>query len=388
MKNPEEKDNDKKESKKKTLRCTEETSYILFIIFIYNRSADYNRRYSRASKPDALLQPRFYSTATKFLKPQIIDCSNNILLAVLITVLAGGTGSIKIIRGFASGNREQELTIVSNVGDNIWLHGLYICPDIDTVLYGLAGILSDRGWGIKDDTFSCLYQMEKLRQEIWFKLGDRDIATHLLRTSFIRNGRTLTDITDWMAKKYSVSKKIYPATDSRLETIIITDQGPMHIQEFWVKHQGNPKVTEILYNGAENATANPELIDSLKNSALIVLAPANPVTSINPILMVKEIREQLKKLRDKVVAVSPVIGEQAISGPAIKYMKAMKIMGSTLGVAKFYSNIVGNFVIDTRDSILSSEIRSLDMNVFQTDIAMRDSSDERRLSSYIKSLKF
>lgn len=304
----------------------------------------------------------------------------------MITVLAGGTGSIKIIRGFASGPEGTEIRIVSNVGDNIWLHGLYVCPDIDTVLYGLAGILSERGWGIKGDTFSCLAQMEKIGEEIWFKLGDRDLATHLLRTSLRRKGRTLTEITDWMRKKYSVSEKIYPATDSNLETIIITEQGPMHIQEFWVKHQGDPKVKSIQYNGAEDATANPELIESLKNSDMIILAPANPITSITPILMVKEIKEQLKILRNKVLAISPLIGEQAISGPAIKYMKAMKLVNSALGVANFYSDIVGNFVIDLRDSPLSSKIGHLDMNIFQTDIIMRNSSDEKRLSSYIMGL--
>ncbi|MGI0001711.1 MAG: 2-phospho-L-lactate transferase, partial [Nitrososphaeraceae archaeon] len=304
----------------------------------------------------------------------------------MITVLAGGTGSIKIIRGLASGPDAAEIRIVSNVGDNIWLHGLYLCPDIDTVLYGLAGILSERGWGIKGDTFSCLAQMEKIGEEIWFKLGDRDLATHLLRTSLRRKGRTLTEITDWMRKKYSVSEKIYPATDSNLETIIITEQGPMHIQEFWVKHQGDPKVISIQYNGAEDATANPELIESLKNSDMIILAPANPITSITPILMVKEIKEQLKILRNKVLAISPLIGEQAISGPAIKYMKAMKLVNSALGVANFYSDIVGNFVIDLRDSPLSSKIGYLDMSVFQTDIIMKNSSDEKRLSSYIMGL--
>jgi LPPG:FO 2-phospho-L-lactate transferase len=306
----------------------------------------------------------------------------------LITVLAGGTGSIKIIRGLASGPDGAEIRIVSNVGDNIWLHGLYVCPDIDTVLYGLAGILSERGWGIKGDTFSCLAQMERIGEEIWFKLGDKDLATHLLRTSLRRKGRTLTDITDLIAKKYFVSQKIYPATDDRLETIIITEQGPMHIQEFWVKHQGNPKVKSIQYDGAENATANTKLIESLEKSDMIVLAPANPITSINPILMVGEIKVQLKKLRNKVLAISPLIGERAVSGPAIKYMKAMNLMNTALGVAHFYSDIVGNFVIDLHDSTLSSKIGYLDMNVFQTDIIMKDPRDEQRLASYVKSLPF
>jgi LPPG:FO 2-phospho-L-lactate transferase len=305
----------------------------------------------------------------------------------LISVLAGGTGSVKIVRGFAS-ELGEDLTIVSNVGDNIWLHGLYICPDIDTVLYGLAGILSEKGWGIKNDSFSFLDQMEKLQQDVWFKLGDRDIATHLLRTALIKQGRNLTEITDWMTKRFSVPEKIFPATDSQLETIIVTDQGPMHIQEFWVKHHGNPKVRDIRYNGAENSTANPNLLNSLKNSELIVIAPANPISSINPIMKVREIGEVLTRLRKKVIAVSPLIGERAISGPAVKYMKAMNLTDSPLGVAAFYSDMVGSFIIDSRDSTMSSKISCLDMNVFQTDIIMRDSRDEKRLSSFIKSLKY
>jgi LPPG:FO 2-phospho-L-lactate transferase len=305
----------------------------------------------------------------------------------LITVLAGGTGSVKIVRGFAS-ELGEDLTIVSNVGDNIWLHGLYICPDLDTVLYGLAGILSEKGWGIKDDSFSFLDQMEKLQQDVWFKLGDRDIATHLLRTALIKQGRNLTEITDWMTKKFSVPEKIFPATDSQLETIIVTDQGPMHIQEFWVKHHGNPKVRDIRYNGADNSTANPDLLNSLKNSDLIVIAPANPISSINPIMKVREIGEVLTRLRKKVIAVSPLIGERAISGPAVKYMKAMNLTDSPLGVAAFYSDMVGSFIIDSHDSTMSSKISCLDMNVFQTDIIMKNSRDEKRLSSFIKSLKY
>lgn len=305
----------------------------------------------------------------------------------MITVLAGGTGSVKIVRGFAS-ELGEDLTIVSNVGDNIWLHGLYICPDVDTVLYGLAGILSEKGWGIKDDSFSFLDQMEKLQQDVWFKLGDRDIATHLLRTALIKQGRNLTEITDWMTKKFSVPEKIFPATDSQLETIIVTDQGPMHIQEFWVKHRGNPQVRDIRYNGAENSTANPDLLNSLKNSELIVIAPANPISSINPIMKVREIGEVLTRLRKKVIAVSPLIGERAISGPAVKYMKAMNLTDSPLGVAAFYSDMVGSFIIDSHDSTMSSKISCLDMNVFQTDIIMKDSRDEKRLSSFIKSLKY
>lgn len=306
----------------------------------------------------------------------------------LITILAGGTGSVKIVRGLAS-KKNTELTIVSNVGDNIWLHGLYICPDIDTILYGLAGMLdSSHGWGIEADSFAFLSQMEKLGQETWFKIGDRDLATHLLRTNMLRNGSKLSEITDWMRKKYLVSAKIAPATDNRLETKVITGQRQkMHIQEFWVKHGGRPAVINVIYEGAEKAIANPDVIEALKSSDLIIVAPANPVSSINPIVSIKDIKSQLIKEKDKVVAISPLIGEHAISGPAVKYMQAIKLVNSPLGVAKFYSDFISVFVIDASDLCISSKIEHLDIKVFATDIVMRDYSDECRLSSYISSLK-
>jgi LPPG:FO 2-phospho-L-lactate transferase len=304
----------------------------------------------------------------------------------LITILAGGTGSVKIVRGFAS-NKNTDLTVISNVGDNIWLHGLYICPDIDTVLYGLAGMLASQGWGIQADSFSFLNQMEKLEQETWFKIGDRDLATHLVRTNMLKNGRKLSEITDWMRKKYLVSAKIFPSTDSQLETIIITDQGEMHIQEFWVKYAGHPTVINIKYKGAEYTTATPDVIETIKYSDLIIIAPANPVSSINPILAVRGIKDQLIKHKERVVAISPLIGQQAISGPAVKYMRALKLINSPLGVARLYSDFIGTFLIHSSDISLLSKIESLGIKVYATDIIMTDLKDEIRLSSYIKSLQ-
>ncbi|HEY9386049.1 MAG TPA: 2-phospho-L-lactate transferase [Nitrososphaeraceae archaeon] len=304
----------------------------------------------------------------------------------MITILAGGTGSVKIVRGFAS-KKHTDLKIISNVGDNIWLYGLYICPDIDTVLYGLAGMLANQGWGIKGDSFSFLNQMEKLKQETWFKIGDKDLATHIVRTNMLRNGRTLSEITDWMRKRYLISAKIFPVTDSQLETNIMTDQGEMHIQEFWVKHAGHPRVINVRYKGAKNATVNPDVIETIKCSDLIIIAPANPVSSINPILAVKGIKDQLMKHKERVVAISPLIGQRAISGPAVKYMRALKLMNSPLGVARFYSDFIGAFLIHSTDTALLSKIESFGIKVYATDIIMANFEDEIRLSSYIKRLQ-
>ena len=305
----------------------------------------------------------------------------------MITVLAGGTGSVKLIRGLASQTRD--LTVISNIGDNIWLHGLYICSDIDTLIYGLADLLDKvKGWGIKNDSFGFLRQMEMLGEQTWFRLGDRDLATHLLRTNLLKNGKSLSEITEWLRNKYAISTKIIPATDSAIETKIITDKGEMHIQEFWIKHKGEPKVINIIYDGANRSRINPEAIHALKRSKIIIIAPANPITSIGPMLAIKGVKKDLITERKKIVAISPLIGDRAISGPAVKYMQALKLQNSPLGVAEYYSDFISTFVISRSDSDLSLKIQSLGIKVYETDILMKDGLDENRLASYlIKQLK-
>lgn len=300
----------------------------------------------------------------------------------MITVLAGGTGSIKLIRGLASLHRD--LKVVSNVGDNIWHYGLYICPDIDTVIYGLAGMLDSRqGWGIKNDSFECLHQMQMLGEQTWFKLGDRDLATHLLRTIMLKNGKSLSYITEWMRKKYAVSTRIIPATDDPVETKVLTDRGEMHIQEFWVKHRAEPPVINITYEGAEKARINPKVIQAIRESKLIIIPPANPVSSIGPILAIRSLKKALVEERKKIVAVSPLIGNRAISGPAVKYMEAMKLPTSPFGVAENYSDFVTKFVISKNDADSSRKIERFGMKVYETDILMKTSDDENRLASYL-----
>ena len=300
----------------------------------------------------------------------------------LITVLAGGTGSIKIIRGLAS--MKQDLHIISNVADNIWLHGLYICPDIDTALYGLANQLDkQKGWGLENDTFNFLSQMKSLGQDTWFKVGDRDLSTHLLRTNMLNGGKKLTEITDWMRKKYRVSSKILPASDDHIETRIVTDLGEMHIQEFWVKHRGEPQVMDIIYAGKEIAQSNPEALYAIEQSDLIVIAPANPITSIGPIISLGLLGDKLRQNKEKAVAISPLIKNDALSGPAVKYMQAMKIMNSPLGVAKYYSEFISKFIISPIDCNLEDKIASLGLKVYQTNIVMSDKSDEIRLGQYL-----
>jgi len=300
----------------------------------------------------------------------------------LITILAGGSGSVKMVRGFAS--QRTDINVVTNVGDNYWLYGMYICPDIDTITYGLADLLDhDKGWGIKKDTFGFLRQMEIFGEETWFRIGDRDTATHLTRTNMLKNGKSLSHITKWMCEKLSIEIKIIPVTDNTIETRIITDRGDLHLQEFWVKHRGLDEVKGIEYQGAEKVRPNPDAMNAIHDSSLIVIAPGNPLTSIGPMLAIKGIRKELAKKKTKVVAISPIIGNSAISGPTGKYMEAAGIEVSALGVAKMYADVCSNIIIDTKDRMLTKKIESLNINVHDTKIRMTNKQSEDALAASI-----
>lgn len=300
----------------------------------------------------------------------------------MITILAGGTGSVKLVRGVASQSRG--INVIANVGDNYWLYGLYVCPDIDTILYGLADLLdTDTGWGIKKDTYGFLRQMEMLGEETWFKIGDRDVAVHLMRTNMLKNGRNLTDITTWMCQKFAIDTKIIPVTDNTVETRIVTNKGELHIQEFWVKHKGQDDVEGIKYIGADKARANPAAVNAIHDSQLVIIAPGNPLTSIGPILSIKGIKKELSKSKRKVVVVSPLVGSKAISGPAAKYMEAAGMEVSPYGIAKMYSDVASHIVIDTSDRLLTRKIQNLDMKVYETKIKMKDKSEEEALAAFV-----
>ena len=301
----------------------------------------------------------------------------------MITVLAGGTGSIKIIRGLASCT--SNLSIISNIGDNFWFNGLYVCPDIDTCIYGLAGILDkERGWGIKNDTFSYLNCMKLLGEETWFQIGDKDLITHFIRTKMLSKGYSLSTVVKWIAlNQYNIIKKIIPVSDTHVETRIVTNKGDMNIQEFWVKNKAKPRVLDVYYKNSERAKCNKDALRIIRSSDIIIIAPANPISSIAPILSLNQIKEELIEQRDKIIAISPVIGNKAISGPARKYLSAKGIESSVLGIAKFYSQLISKIVIDNSDSSFSKEINKIGVSSFETNILMNNSKEEKRLARFI-----
>jgi LPPG:FO 2-phospho-L-lactate transferase len=300
----------------------------------------------------------------------------------MVTILAGGTGSVKLVRGLAS--QDIKVNVITNVGDNYWLYGLYVCPDIDTIIYGLADILDqERGWGIKKDTFNFLRQMEILGEETWFRVGDRDAATNLIRTNMLKNGKNLSDITKWLCEKFAVSANIIPVTDNSVETRITTSKGELHLQEYWVKHRGKDPVLGIQYIGAEKARPNPEAVNAIHDADRVIIAPGNPLTSIGPMLQIKGIRKELSKIKRKVIAVSPLIGDKAITGPAAKYMEAAGIETNAYGLAKMYSDVCSNIVVDTKDKALIKKIQDLAMNGYETKITMKNKIAEDALASFI-----
>ena len=301
----------------------------------------------------------------------------------MITVIGGGTGSIKLVRAIAK--RVQDLQVISNVADNIWLMGLYICPDIDTMVYGLSGHLDiGKGWGIKEESYNFLEQLKILGQETWFRIGDKDLAIHVTRTRMLKEGQSLLSITDWIRRQYEIQPRIIPVTNNHVETRIITEQGEMHIQEFWVKNKGSPEVRGVRYEGLKTSIINQEAIDAIRRSEIIVIAPGNPVSSIWPIVSHKVIKKELVRNRKRIVAISPIIGDNPISGPAAKYMNAVGVEVSVAGVASLYSEFVSNFVISSNENPKTiNKIEKAGLDVSKTDIIMRDNSDELNLADFV-----
>lgn len=303
----------------------------------------------------------------------------------MITIISGGTGSVKLIRGFNL--IDKQIAVISNVGDNVWKYGLYICPDIDTIIYGLSGLLdTSRGWGIKGDTFKFVDQTGKLGQENWFRVGDRDLATHTLRTELVKKGLKLTQITELFRMHYKLKARLVPISDDSIETRIVTNLGEMNIQEFWIKNKARPTVKGIKYKGAQNAKLTAKVLECIRKSKKIIIAPANPISSIGPSLAVPGFRYELAKVKKNVIAVSPIEGTQAYSGPAAKYMRAMNLEVSPAGIAKYYSDIIGTLIISKRDRSYSNDIRKLGIDLFLTNIRMKTLHQESRLASFLMSI--
>lgn len=278
----------------------------------------------------------------------------------MITVLAGGSGAAKFIRGLVEIVPQEELTIIGNTGDDVIVWGLHISPDLDTVMYLLAGLLDeDRGWGITGDTFTCLRSMERYGEMTWFRLGDRDLATHIIRTRSLLQGLTLTEVTEKLCRALGVRARLLPMSDDRVETRIHTPQGILSFQEFFVRERWASPVTGVSYEGSERARPAPGVMEAIQASEGIIIAPSNPITSIGPILAIADIRQALECSAAPVIAISPIVGGRAVSGPAGKLMRACGYEVSARGVAEVYGDLIDVLIIDEQDAALVEVIERL-----------------------------
>ncbi len=296
----------------------------------------------------------------------------------MLAVLSGGTGTPKLLRGM---KEVADFSVIVNTAEDVWVSGNRVCPDIDSVIYALAEVIDEtKWWGIRHDTFMTHFRLKDLGFDEVLMIGDADRATHIMRSEMLRSGASLTEATRRLAEAYGVEKEVLPMCEEKIETRVVTDEGDMHFQQFWVKRRGEPEVIDVYFRGIEDARPTREVTKALERARGVVIGPSNPITSISPILSLKGIRDVLKK--KKVVAVSPIIGKSAVSGPAGKLMRAKGFEVSPMGVGEVYRDFLDVLVVDSSDAGLKSE----DFEVVATDIMMKSKEDAISLSEFILQL--
>jgi LPPG:FO 2-phospho-L-lactate transferase len=305
----------------------------------------------------------------------------------MIVVLTGGTGGAKLIEGLTAEIDPAELTIVANTGDDCVFHGLNVSPDLDTIIYTLAGLVdSTKGWGIQGDTFTVLNQLRCLGDDAWFQLGDKDLATHITRTRLLREGVKLSEVTDRIRRSLRIKATILPMSDDRVETRVDTPQGEISFQEFFVKEGSAREVIGVRFDGAESSEPAPGVMDAIERANAIIVGPSNPITSIGPILAVPGIRAVLKEAKAPVIGVSPIIGQVAISGPAHKLMIACGREASVVGVAECYDDFLDTLLIAPEDRGWISQMDRLHVDAVLSDIRVPSLVEKRRLAREVLAL--
>jgi LPPG:FO 2-phospho-L-lactate transferase len=305
----------------------------------------------------------------------------------MIVVLTGGTGGAKFVDGLRQVASAQELTFVVNTGDDLQWWGLYVSPDLDSITYALAGLLSrERGWGVKGDTFFCLEAMGELAEPTWFHVGDRDLAVHLLRSKMLAEGKTLTEATTEICAKLGVLARILPMSNSRVETRVDTPVGELSFQEYFVQRWYQDPVKAVRFAGAPEADPAPGVVEAILSASAVIVAPSNPITSIGPILSVPGIRDALRETHATVAAVSPIVGGAAVSGPTGILMVAQGFPVSIAGVAQAYEDFVDILIADLRDAEAARQLTRPGLRVHCTNTIMRSADDKAKLARTVLAL--
>jgi LPPG:FO 2-phospho-L-lactate transferase len=302
-----------------------------------------------------------------------------------IAALAGGVGGAKLADGLAQILPPEDLTIIVNTGDDFEHLGLYICPDLDTVCYTLAGLANpETGWGRAGESWHAIENLTQLGGPAWFHLGDRDLGTHLERTRRLKEGQPLSQITRDFCDAWKIGSTVLPMSDHAVPTIVLTNEGELNFQEYFVHRKCEPQVSGFCFEGVENACPAPGLVSAIQTSDLIVICPSNPWVSIDPIFAVPTLKSAIASR--PVVAVSPIIGGKAVKGPVVKMYSELGIQPSALAVAQHYQDILDGFVFDILDKNLMPDIQQLNVQTLIVDTLMNSPTQRKRLAQDV--LKF
>ncbi len=297
-----------------------------------------------------------------------------------IVAFAGGVGGAKFAHGLAHVLPPEDLTVIVNTGDDFEHYGLYICPDLDTVCYTLAGMANpDTGWGRVNETWDVIENAARLGGPAWFRLGDQDLGTHLERTRRMKEGQTLSQITEDFCKAWDIQSMILPMSDQPVRTMVETEEGDLAFQEYFVHRRCEPRVRGFRFEGVEVAEPAPGVKEAIQAADAVIICPSNPWVSINPILHV------VKSIEKPVIAISPIIGGKTVKGPAAKMYHELGIEPSAVAVARHYCDLITGFVFDTVDRQLEGEIKSLNLRTLVTNTLMHSHDDRKQLASHILS---
>ena len=306
------------------------------------------------------------------------------MVAKRIVALAGGVGAARFLAGLVRVIAPQKLLVIGNTGDDAEIHGLDISPDLDTLVYTLAGLADPvRGWGLEGDTFRCLQALGRLGAETWFQLGDRDLATHLYRTERLRQGATLTEVTGEIAGALGVRARVVPMSDQPVRTRLETRRGSLDFQTYFVRRRARDAVLSVRLAGVEEARPAPGVLEAVAEARAVVVCPSNPILSIGPILAVPGIREALRNTRAPVAAISPIVGGRALKGPAARMMRSMGLRPSALQVAELYRDFLDVFVLDRLDESLAPRIEALGMRAVVTNTIMTGLAEKKALARVV-----
>jgi LPPG:FO 2-phospho-L-lactate transferase len=305
--------------------------------------------------------------------------------AAVLVALAGGVGAARLLRGLVAVVPPSDVTAVVNTGDDIVLHGLHVSPDLDTVTYTLAGAVNPQtGWGLAGETWAAMEALARYGGETWFRLGDRDLATHLYRTQRLREGASLSDVTAEIAAAWKVGVRLVPMTDDPVETrVTIADEGEVGFQEYFVARRHAVPVTAVRFSGVDSARPAPGVLDALVSAERVIVCPSNPVVSVGPLLAVPGVRAAVAARRADAVAVSPIVAGAALKGPADRMLAELGHESSVVGVARLYADIASTLVVDEADAPLASAVEATGMRCVVAPTVMRNAEDAAALARVV-----